>query len=49
MCDCYGLVFICLYVDMFISFEKYNSNRSFMTLVYYLSVIRIVQLLDYPM
>ena len=49
MFDCHGLVFIFFYVATFMSFEKYNSNKTFMVVVYFSSVIRITQLLDYPM
>ena len=33
---------------VYLNFGKYNSNYSFIIAVYFLSVIRIIRLFDYP-
>ena len=33
----------------YMSFEKYNSTKSFMIVGYFLTVIRITRIFDYPM
>ena len=45
-CNCRGLVHVYMYFKLwyvYLTFEKYNGNQSFIIVVYFMSAILIIQ------